>query len=180
MAGKQNNRNGHTNKNGTNPRTVAAPSPPLHRLVEVRRREGISRRAVARRLGIGIAEVKRQEETSDLPLSTLYEWQKVLKVPFAEILGDPADSLSPPLRQRGQLVRLMKTAMTIMQQAKRSSIKRMAETLVAQLTEIMPELREVNPWPKVGKQRQRNECGQTAHRSLPDKMFVKSTRDEDE
>ena len=48
----------------------AAAARPLHRLGEARRREEISQRTVARCLGIGVAEVKLQEQkTADLPLS---------------------------------------------------------------------------------------------------------------
>ncbi len=41
-----------------------------------------------------VEEVRQQEsENSDLPLSTLYAWQKVLDVPVAELLVEPDDGL---------------------------------------------------------------------------------------
>jgi DNA-binding XRE family transcriptional regulator len=47
---------------------------PLHRLAEVRRTQGVSRRTVARRLHLDMASVKHmEEEDTDLSLSTLYE-----------------------------------------------------------------------------------------------------------
>ena len=53
----------------------------LHRLATVRRLQGISRRTVARRMNVEVSEIRRQEEeTADLPLSKLYEWQKALEV----------------------------------------------------------------------------------------------------
>ena len=88
----------------------------LHRLATVRRLQGISRRTVARRLNVEVAEIRRQEEeTNDLPLSVLYEWQKALDVPVAELLVESEDALSQPLLQRAQLVRLMKTALAILE-----------------------------------------------------------------
>ena len=69
----------------------------LHRLATVRRQMGISRRSMARRLGISVAEVKSQEETGgDLPLAALYQWSEALDVPVSELLNEPDASLSPP------------------------------------------------------------------------------------
>ena len=47
----------------------------------------------------------------------LYEWQKILEVPIVELLVESEDVLSKPLLQRAQLVRLMKTALAILEQA---------------------------------------------------------------
>ena len=85
---------------------VPAVRHPLHRLAAVRQQQGISRRTVARRLNIDLATVRTQEaETSDISLSQLYEWQKVLEVPLSELLFEADDSLSAPVLQRAQLVR---------------------------------------------------------------------------
>jgi len=46
------------------------------------------------------------------------------------------------------------------------SIRRMAEVLVGQLIEIMPELAGVAPWQAVGKRRTQDEQGQAAERRL--------------
>src|SRR5271165_5183028 len=90
----------------------------LHRLAAVRRLQGISRRTLAKHMNVDVAEIRRQEEeTSDLPLSLLYEWRKVLDVPIAELLAESDDTLSQPLLQRAQLVRLMKTALALVEQA---------------------------------------------------------------
>ena len=148
-------------------------SPPLHRLGEIRRREGISRRTIARRLDIDIAAVKLEEcESSDIPLSILYQWQKALGVPVAELLMEPEDALSTPLDTRAQLVRLMKTARSILDQTTETRVKRLAQTLMGQLTDIMPELRDVLPWPVVGTRRRRQEYGRAAEQSLPDDIFA--------
>ncbi len=153
------------------PASPAERATELHHLGKVRRREGISRRAIAHRLGVAVAAVEHQEcGSTDITLSVLYAWQKVLDVPLVELLAEPNDSLSTPSARRAQLVRLMKTALSIAEQAEQKPIRRMAQTLINQLMEIMPELRGVNPWHQVG--RRRSEYGRAAEQSLPDEMFL--------
>lgn len=152
---------------------VPTGKPPLHRLGTVRRLQGISRRTVARRLNTEVATVKLQErETADIPLSTLYEWQKALEVPVAELLVETDDPLSTPVLKRAQLVRVMKTVQAILAQAKQVRVRRLAQTMVDQLIELMPELAEVGPWHTVGKRRRRDEYGAVAQRRLSDDVFL--------
>jgi transcriptional regulator with XRE-family HTH domain len=146
---------------------------PLQRLGAVRRLQGISRRTLARRLNVEIDQVRQQEcDTADLPLSTLYAWQKALEVPVAELLVEADESLVPPVLQRSQLLRVMKTVLAIHEQAKQQSIRRMAQTLRDQLVEIMPELEDVSAWHAVGKRRRLSELGIAAQRRLADDLFV--------
>ncbi len=146
---------------------------PLHRLAAVRRVQRVSRRAIARRLNVDVDEIKRQEnELSDLPLSKLYQWQKVLEVPVGELLVESNDSLSEPLAKRAQLVRLMKTALAIREQAEQDPVHLMAQTLIAQLIEMMPELQGVSPWHAVGSRRSLNELGVAAQRGLSEEVFL--------
>jgi transcriptional regulator with XRE-family HTH domain len=148
-------------------------SKPLQRLAKARRLQGISRRAMARRLNIEVEQVRQQEEAmADLTLGTIYAWQKALDVPVAELLVEADDSLTSPILERSRLVRLMKTVLAIRQQAKQQSIRRMADTMVAQLIEIMPELANVSPWPIVGKRRRLNDMGIITQRRLSDDVFV--------
>ncbi|OHB84957.1 MAG: hypothetical protein A2V98_12240 [Planctomycetes bacterium RBG_16_64_12] len=152
---------------------LPAPSRPLHRLGTVRRREGISRRTVARRLKTSIGDVKQQEdETADLLLSTLYQWQEVLEVPVSELLAESDEPLSSPVRKRAKMLRVMKTAVTILERTRQTSIRRLAQMLVEQLVELMPELEGVGPWPAVGKSRLPSDYGQVVHRRLPDEVFL--------
>lgn len=145
----------------------------LHRLATVRRLQGISRRTVAKRLHIEVSEVRRQEnESRDLSLSVLYEWQKALDVPISELLVESEDSLSQPLMQRAQMVRLMKTALALMEQAEHDGTRLMAQTLVDQLVEVMPELAGVSAWHAVGKRRRTDELGIAATRGLSDDVFI--------
>ena len=151
----------------------AAEGQPLQRLASVRRLQGLSRRTVARRMNLEIEQVRRQEcETSDLPLSVLYAWQRVLEVPVAELLVEASDALASTVLKRSQLVRLMKTVLAIQGQTRQESIRRMAETMIGQLTEIMPELAEVGPWHTVGRRRRLDELGMAAQRRLAEDMFI--------
>lgn len=146
---------------------------PLHRLAAVRRLQGMSRRTVARRLNVEVSEIRREEEeTCDLPLSKLYQWQEALEVPIAELLVESEDTLSNPLMQRAQLVRLMKTALAIVESAEREPMRLLGQTLVDQLTDIMPELRGVSAWHAVGKRRRLDELGIAAQRTLSDDVFI--------
>jgi transcriptional regulator with XRE-family HTH domain len=146
---------------------------PLHRLGAVRRLQGMSRRTLARRLNTEVTTVRLQErDTADMLLSDLYEWQKALDVPVAELLVEAGDSLSTPILKRAQLVRVMKTAQAILAQTKQVRVRRMAQTMVDQLVELMPELAEVGPWHAVGKRRRRDEYGAAAQRRLSDDVFL--------
>ena len=136
-------------------------------------RSDISRRNVARHLGITVEDVRRQEcNTTDLPLSVLHKWAKVLGLPVAELVEEPSDSLSTPLFNRARLVRLMKTAMAILERTGNPQTKRLAQTMVDQLLEIMPELRGVSAWHAIGKRRSLDELGIAAERSLSDEIFM--------
>jgi transcriptional regulator with XRE-family HTH domain len=139
----------------------------LHQIAAVRRREGLSRRAVARRLGTDIKSVRFEEEqNTDMPLSRLYQWQAALGVPIAELLVDGDGSLSPPVLKRAQILRLMKTAAAIRERASSAPIQRMARMLIEQILELMPELEDVSPWNAVGQRRTLDELGEAANRRL--------------
>jgi transcriptional regulator with XRE-family HTH domain len=151
----------------------------LHRLATVRRQQGVSRHAVARRLKIGIEQVHQQEtESSDLPLSTLYAWRDILDVPIAELLVEPSDGHSASILARSQLVRLMKTTRVILEKTRQDSIRWMAQTMIGQLVEIMPELSDVAAWNIAGKRRRLRELGVAAERRLAADVFIKSNDDE--
>lgn len=145
---------------------------PLHRIREVRRQQGVSLRRVSRALQVDFDEVRRQEEpTTELTLAQLYRWQKVLDVPIGELLIECEAPLSTPVMKRARLVKLMKTAAAILEKAESAPIRRMAETLITQLVEIMPELKEVSPWHAVGQRRTLNEYGRVVERRLTDGVW---------
>jgi transcriptional regulator with XRE-family HTH domain len=145
---------------------------PLHRIADVRREQHISLRSAARATGTPEAVLRRQERAdSDLTLSEVYAWQEALQVPIEDLLVEPARPLSRPVMERARLVRVMKTAAAIRELAESDRIERLAQTLVEQLVEIMPELAEVSPWHAVGQRRTLDEYGRTAERTFPDHLL---------
>jgi transcriptional regulator with XRE-family HTH domain len=144
----------------------------LHRLAEIRRRKEVSRQVVARQLGASLADVKSQErETADIRLSVLYKWQQALGVPLAELLVDRGDGLTPPVVNRAQMVRVMRTALTILHESRQAAVKWLARALIDQLIEIMPELREVQARRDSGQRPNSPEFGRTALPAPPDNLF---------
>jgi transcriptional regulator with XRE-family HTH domain len=150
------------------------PPSPLQRLKQVRLREGVSQRTIARHLGVSVSEVKMQEEgISEITLSTLYQWQSVLRVPISELLVEPDDALTGPVMQRAQVLRLMKTAQTIVERTRQEPIRRMARNLLDQLSELAPDLPEVVPWPLVGQRRDKGHCGILAEQMISEAAFFR-------
>jgi transcriptional regulator with XRE-family HTH domain len=146
---------------------AGSPKQPLHRLAEVRRREGLTRRVVARRMGVSLREVEEQEQPGrDISLSDLRRWQKALGVPLAELLTEPDGELSASVQLRAQMLLLMKGVRSIQQRSRQAAVQRFAAVMAAQLLDIMPELEETSPWPSVGPRRQKNELGQAFFRRL--------------
>jgi transcriptional regulator with XRE-family HTH domain len=147
-------------------------SRPLHRIAEIRRQQGVSIRTAARRINTTVGRAREQEQAdADLSLSQLYRWQQALEVPVADLLVDLDAPLSAPVLQRAQMLKLMKTAMAIKEAARDESTRLLGQMLVDQLVEIMPELRDVNPWPTVGQRRTLGELGRIAMETVPDTVF---------
>jgi len=152
--------------------TTARLNHPLHRLAAVRRQQGVSLRNMARRLGADVSSVLHQEqETSDLPLSVLYLWQKALDVPVADLLVDSDAPLSAPVMTRARMVKVMKTAVALMEKVQTNAQRRLITMLMEQLIELMPELREVSAWHSVGQRRTLDEFGRAVERTLPDELL---------
>jgi transcriptional regulator with XRE-family HTH domain len=151
---------------------AASVRPVLHRIADVRKRQGISVRSVARRMHTSIDQVRRQEEPScDMLLSELLRWQQALEVPVGDLLTESESPLSEPILTRARLLRIMKTVKAIQETATSSSIQRFAAMLEQQLIEVMPELKDVSAWHSIGQRRSPNELGRTAERTLPDSFF---------
>ena len=154
------------------------PERQLHRVATVREQQGVSLRSAARQLGTDVRELRHQEsETTDLRLSELLEWQRVLEVPIIDLLVDPGTPLSRPVLERARLLRLMKTVMAIRELETSAQVKRLAQTMVDQLVEIMPELNDVGPWHSVGQRRSLDEYGVAAERSLSEDFFHRPRHD---
>lgn len=145
---------------------------PLHRIADVRRRQGVSVRSAARRMHTSIDQVRRQEEPGcDMLLSELVRWQQALEVPLGDLLVESEAPLSEPVLTRARLLRIMKTVRAIKETATSNSIQRFATMLEQQLVEVMPELKDVTAWHSIGQRRSPNEVGRTAERVLPDSFF---------
>ncbi|MCU0878779.1 MAG: helix-turn-helix transcriptional regulator [Pirellulaceae bacterium] len=145
------------------------PGHALHRIQEVRRLQGMSLRTASRQLGMDVRAIRAQEQSStDLRLSDLYKWQSALEVPIADLLVDDEAPLSRGIRERAQLVKMMKTARALSETASCDASRRMAENLIEQLLELMPELREVGAWHSVGQRRGLDELGRIAERPISD------------
>jgi hypothetical protein len=141
----------------------------LQNLGAARRRQGLSVRCVAQRIGRNVSDIRAQEnEDSDLLLSELYSWQRALDVPIEELLCEPQDCLSTRVLTRARLLRIMKTALALRRQARSEAERRLARLLVDQLIEIMPELKEVAAWPTVGQRRGPDEFGRIAENPISD------------
>jgi transcriptional regulator with XRE-family HTH domain len=127
-------------------------SQPLwHQLRAVRRRENVTVRTMAKRLGVTVPEVKRQEQASlDITLSILTAWARALEIPAAELLGQVRPGLAPDLAMRANLIRAMKTIRAIQERAQDSAIQPLADSLVQEMLEQYPELDDVKPWPRYG------------------------------
>lgn len=154
------------------PVTTTTTTRPLHRVAEVRQKQGVSLRSVARRMGTSIEQVRRQEQANcNMTLGELYRWQEALGVPIGELLVELDGPLSQPVLTRARLLRVMKTARSISDASKDESIGRLCKMLEEQLIELMPELKDVSPWHSVGQRRTQHELGRIAEHPLPDTFF---------
>ena len=145
---------------------------PFHKISEVRQRQGVTLRNVARRLGMEMAEIRKQEKPdSDLRISDLLRWQHVLDVPLSELLEDGLDQLSGPVLVRSRMVKLMKTAAAIREQVGDNASSQLVSQLIGQILEMMPELADITPWHTVGQRRTLDDVGRTARDTVPDDLF---------
>lgn len=151
----------------------------LHRVRTVRLRQGVSLRSAARHMGSDVRTLRlREQESSDLRISELHDWQKALEVPLSELIVDTDEPLSRPVLERARLIRLMKTAAAIQERSTNVEVQRMAQTLVEQLVEVMPELKEVSPWHTFGQRRSLEEYGRVVERRLSDDFLDDSGRED--
>lgn len=137
----------------------------LHRLGEVRQSQGISVSTLARRLEMEPEQVRAAEDAQvDMLLSELYRWRDALDVPVSELVIEPEDLPNNPIRNRGLLLRIMKTVRSILDNAHEKKILLLAQTLSDQLIDLMPELQDVSPWPTIGQAREFKDYGQAVFR----------------
>ena len=151
---------------------VSSQRPKLHRIRTVRRQQGVSMRRAVQTLRTDVRQLREEEEeTTDLPISRLYAWQKLLEVPLIELLAESGSPLSTPVLERARMIRVMKTVAAILEQVEQPSVRRLTQNLVEQLREIMPELEGVGPWHSVGQRRSLREYGRIIERAFSDDVW---------
>ena len=74
------------------------------------------------------------------------------------------------------MVRLMKTVAAIKERSQSQGIQRMAQMLVEQLLEIMPELEEVSAWHNYGQRRSLDEYGAVVDRQINEDSLYDSCK----
>lgn len=149
------------------PASPAAPAK-RHRLAEVRRQQGVSVRSAARRMGVPMDQVRREEKPdSDLTLSDMARWQVALEVPLVDLLQDNDAPISAPVLKRAKWLRLMKTVKALGELEATPAVARMTQMLEQQVTEVMPELADVGAWHSVGQRRTQDELGRITEDLVP-------------
>ncbi len=165
-----------TGPDGQDPSPTQGPR--MHRIRTVRLQQGASLRSVARQSGVDVRQLRLQEqESTDVRLSDLRKWQKALDVPLTELIVEPESALSRPIMERARMVKIMKTVAAIRERAESVKIQRMAQMLVEQLTEVMPELQDVNPWHEFGQRRGLEEFGRIVDRPISDDLLHQNSYD---
>lgn len=138
-----------------------------NRLRVVREQQGLTLRTVSRRTGVSVKQLRQEEDpANDLPISVLQRWQQAMEVPLAELISEPGNQLSDVVGQRAKLVRVMKTALSVCENARDTASRRLGQMLCEQLLELMPELAEQTAWPSVGTRRSQFEVGRIAENPL--------------
>lgn len=125
---------------------IATKTRALHRIKQVRLAEGVSLPMVARRMNKDTSVLRTQEqEDTDLTLTELYCWQAALNVPLRELFVEPECVLSEPIRTRASLIRMAATAKAILNTSTTRVTRCLAQELLHQLIEMMPELESLLP-----------------------------------
>ncbi|MBC8437278.1 MAG: helix-turn-helix transcriptional regulator [Planctomycetes bacterium] len=140
----------------------------VNRIALVRQQQDMSLRSVARHTGVDVRTLRKQEKpTANLTLTELTNWANALDVPVKDLIDVPGQGLASPIKQRAQLIRIMKSAVSIQENADCESMQAFADTLVSQLVELMPELDGIAAWPTYGQRRGSEEVGRTAEQYMP-------------
>ncbi len=137
----------------------------FHRIAEVRAQQSLSLRTISRRTGLDVKELRRQEQPGcNLNLRQLQVWQKALEVPLVDLLEDESELLSRPVKERAQMVRIMKTVVSLGEICESNvRLSRLTTMLREQILQLMPELTEIGGWPQCGSRRGADVMGRIFH-----------------
>ena len=119
----------------------------------------------------GILLKHEEKPNTDLRLSDLRRWQRALAVPLIELLVDDDRPLSAAVMERAKLLRVMKTVLAIHEQSSSAAVCRMAESMIAELRQVMPELVDVAPWHR-GERLKLHDYGCVTEHPMPDSFFT--------
>jgi transcriptional regulator with XRE-family HTH domain len=150
-----------------------APRIVLHRLASARKSRNLTRRAIARKLGTSVEDVRIQEESTDLPISTLNKWAAALDLPVTELVVEPDEWQHRTHLPKSRAARLMRMAAKLRDRSRRRSIQRLAQTFVDQLTEILPALEQVGERSYRHAREGHRSPRTTVVRPLPDSLFTR-------
>jgi transcriptional regulator with XRE-family HTH domain len=150
---------------------VPPPQPkPLHRLAAARLEQHVTRRSLARRMGVTVAVVKQEERAdADIAVSTLRRWERALQVPVGELLEDPLDELAPDVAARARLIRALGLAKALCAQGSERT-REIAAEIVEHLSRLVPEAKHVRALLSGGG-RQPPRFGRAAERPIPSTLF---------
>lgn len=144
-----------------------------HQVNTVRRREKVSLKTASRKLGLTQRQtLALEDEFVDLPISVLYRWSILLKVPMTELLLPELSDENRLLWDRAKLVRVMKIVVTMIQTCESSIIGEQLNCVRNLLIEIVPELEHVAPCPKHGHPRRLDDYGAIALRVVSDRYLI--------
>lgn len=137
----------------------------LHRIREVRRRQEVTVRTVARHLGITPMEVSSWERPDhDIHVSDLIQVAKLLGVPPGELLV--SDDMEEVWKLRGLVLRLARIVNTLLREAPNPSIRSLAQSQRNLILKAMPQAGEVGGLLAVGKRRTTEDCGRCAENAI--------------
>jgi transcriptional regulator with XRE-family HTH domain len=116
---------------------------PLHRIREVRRREGVSIRTIVRKTGIDMGTVKALDNpVSDPTLSQLARFADAIEVPLCELICDAdADEVQ---RLRGLLVRVSKITNLMLAKLPNGPARRLVQSIDEHIREELPDAEVIN------------------------------------
>ena len=85
---------------------------------------------------------------------------------MANLIEEPESTLDNPVKKRAAMVRIMRSAVSISEEASSEKMSALADTLVSQLVDLMPELEGLSAWPQYGQRRGPEEVGRVAERPM--------------
>lgn len=148
------------------------------RLRQVRIREGITVRTIARRLRMSTLEYEGWESAGhELTVNELLACRDALEVPVDELLG-----LEESVPDRANVLRAYKSAMTLWDTCDKKNQRIILSRLISDLEKTMPEVKglrragndSVKSWPAFGHRRGPNELGRIAEFPIPDLFQTES------